>query len=137
MNSRYQSSYNNPQTPYDQDFWDNYALFLTKQGVDKKYLTWYVLRTKQYIAEYPDTSVRDHTHKQVEAYLDNFSAKHSLKRWQFVQVVDAIQILFCLALKLPWTQDYDWDYLKASTKALEPDHPTVARDYSDAQRVIP
>lgn len=137
MSSHYQSSYNNPQTPYDQNFWDNYALFLAKQGVEKKYLSWYVLRTKQYVANYPDTSVRDHTHKQVEAYLDNFSAKHSLKRWQFIQVVDAIQTLFCLALKLPWAQDYDWDYLKGSAKTLEPDHPTIARDYSDALASLP
>lgn len=68
MNINYQSFYNNPETPYDQDFWDNYELFLLKHSVSKKYITWYVLRTKQYIAAFPNTSVKDHSPKHVEGY---------------------------------------------------------------------
>ena len=85
MNPDYQSSYNTPETPYDQNFWDNYALFLLKQGVSKKYITWYVLRTKQYIAAFPNTSVREHSPKQVEDYLNSKANDNQLKSWQFTQ----------------------------------------------------
>jgi len=137
MSSNYQSTYSDPETPYDQNFWDNYAIFLLKQDVSKKYITWYVLRTKQYIAAFQETSVRKHTQKEVEDYINIKAQDTQLKSWQFTQIIDAIRILFCLGLKADWAKDYDWDYLKTSARPLSAAHPTVARDCSDALATLP
>ena len=137
MNSHYQTTYDDPETPYDQIFWDNYAIFLLKQNISKKYLTWYVLRTKQYIAAFADTSVRKHTHKEIESYINTKAQDTQLKSWQFTQIIDAIRILFCLGLKAEWAKDYDWEFLKTSAQPLGASHPTVARDYSDALAALP
>ena len=137
MYSNNQATYDEPETPYDQKFWDNYAIFLLKHKVSKKYIMWHVLRTKQYIAAFPETSVRQHTHSQVENYISIKAQDIQLKSWQFAQIVDAIQLLFCLGIKLEWAKDYDWEYLKTSAQPLSASHPTVARDYSDALAALP
>lgn len=130
MQNNYKSPNKAPETPYSQEFWDNYSLFLLKQNVSKKYITWYVLRTKQYISVYPEQNVRTHQPEQIEAYLNKVGREHRLKNWQFTQIVDALRILFSLALKLEWAKKFDWVYWQQSAKALETDHATVARDYS-------
>ena len=121
-----------PATQYSHEFWENYTLFLVKQGVSKKYVSWYVLRTKQYIAYFPDDHIRTHTAQYIEEFLNKVGREVRLQAWQFGQVVDAIRILFCLALRLGWANDFDWEYWRLSAKQLEPDHATVARDYTDA-----
>jgi integron integrase len=118
--------------PYSHEFWENYSLFLLKQGVRKHQVSWYVLRTKQYIAVFPEDHIRTHTARHVEEYLTRAGRETQLTAWQFGQVVDAIRILFCLALKKAWADDFDWEYWTASTKKLEAGHATVARDYTDA-----
>lgn len=132
MSDNYTSSSAEPPTAYSHEFWENYTLFLVKQGVKKNYVAWYVLRTKQYIAEFPEDHIRTHTAHQVEAYLTRVGRETQLTAWQFGQVVDAIRILFCLALKKVWAHDFDWEYWTVSAKKLEADHATVARDYTDA-----
>lgn len=136
MQNDYKNPNKAPDTPYDQAFWDNYSLFLLKHNVSKKYLAWYVLRTKQYIAAYPDKNVRTHTPKQVENYLNNIGREHRMKSWQFAQVADALRLLFSLGLKLNWANQFDWQYWQDSAKTLETDHPTVARDYSQALATV-
>ena len=90
------------------------------------------MRTKQYIAAFPSTSVREHSPKHVEGYVISKANDNQLKDWQFTQIVDAIKILFSLGLKSDWAQDYDWEGIVTSAKPLEPGHPSVARDYSSA-----
>ena len=137
MNSSYQTSYSDPATPYDQDFWDNYAVFLLKQSISKKYINWYVLRTKQYIAAFPEIFIRQHPHQQIEGYINTKAQDIQLKSWQFAQVIDALRILFSLGLKANWAKEYDWEYLKTSAQPLSASHPTVARDYTDALATLP
>lgn len=120
-----------PAMAYSHEFWGNYSLFLLKQNVKKGVISWYVLRTKQYIAEFPEEHIRTHTPHHVEQFLNKVGRESRLSPWQFGQVVDAIRILFSLALKLPWARDFDWEYWRESAKPLEVDHATVARDYSN------
>ena len=103
MNNNYKNFNQEPSTPYPQAFWNNYTLFLLKHKVSKKYVNWYVLRTKQYITAYPEQNVRTHTPQQVESYLNQVSREQSLKSWQFTQIVNALQMLFSQALKLAET----------------------------------
>lgn len=131
MNNQYTATNKEPTTSYPQEFWDNYTLFLIKQGVSKKYVQWSVLRTKQYIAAYPEQHIRTHTEQQVTQYLSKTLQQNRLKDWQIIQLIDAIRLLFVAALKAPWASDFDWDYWKDSIKTLENDHRTVARDYSE------
>lgn len=121
-----------PAASYSPEFWENYALFLVKHGVRPYSVHAYVLRTKQYIALFPEQHIRTHTAEQVEIYLNKVGRETGLKPWQFGAVVDAIRILFTLALKLKWANDFDWEYWQASAKPLDVSHPTVARDYTDA-----
>lgn len=131
MNNNYTSLNIEPPTSYTQEFWDNYAIFLLKQGIKEGSIKWYVLRTKQYIAAYPDKNVRTHTQHQAEEYLIKVGHQTQLKSWQFTQTIHAIQLLFSQALKLDWSNQFDWSYWKTSAKELDKNHPTVARDYSD------
>ena len=57
------------------------------------------MRTKQFIAYFPDDHISTHTHQQVEEFINKVGREVKLKAWQFGQVVDAIRILFCLELK--------------------------------------
>ena len=119
-------------TAYSHELWENYTLFLVKQGINKQQVKWYMYRTKEYIAAFPDHYIRTHTPQQVEHYLSTLGHKTRLKAWQFRQAVDAIRILFSLALKTPWAQEFDWEYWQTSAKGLEAGHVTVARDYTDS-----
>ena len=69
-------------------------------------MTWYVLRTKQYIAYLPDDHIHTHTPQQIEEYLNKASREIHLKPWQFRQIIEAIQTLFSLALKSTWASVY-------------------------------
>lgn len=130
MNNEYTPLNHEPTTPYNKEFWNNYTLFLIKQGIDKKVAYYYMLRTKQYIAAYPDQNVRTHTAKNVEDYLQKICKQTSFNSWQLKQIIHAIQTLFCHALTLPWASNFDWEYWYSSIPPLENDHPTVSRDYS-------
>ena len=132
MSKQHTSTLNRSATAYSHEFWENYSLFLLKQSVSKKYITYYILRTKQYIAAFPDEHVRNHSAHHVEKYLNKVGYNTFLEPWQLGQIVDAIRILFCLALKSSWANDFDWEYWRLSAKQLEADHATVARDYTDA-----
>lgn len=132
MDKKYTVHSVDPSATYSQEFWDNYTLFLIKHGVSKGSVSWYVLRTKQYISAFPDQHIRTHTGLHVEEYLNKVGREVRLKAYQFGQVVDAIRLLFCRALRLGWANDFDWAYWQASARKLEADHATVARDYTDA-----
>ena len=80
--------------------------FFVKQGITQTYITWYVLRTKQYIAYLPDDHIHTHTPQQIEEYLNKASREIHLKSWQFRQIIEAIRILFSLALKSTWVSVY-------------------------------
>ena len=119
MSKKHTLTVNEPTTTYSHEFWENYSLFLLKQSISKKYITWYVLRTKQYIAAFPDQHIRTHSAQNVEEYLNKIGHDTFLKPWQFGQVVDAIRILFCLALKKSWAHD-----CSNSPKRYRPDYST-------------
>ena len=135
MKNNYTPLNREPTTSYSQDFWNNYAVFLVKQGISAKYTNWYILRTKQYIAHFSDKNVRLHTPQQVEQFLNEAGKQEQLKAWQFRQMIHAIQTLFTNALHTEWATDFDWEYWYSSVKPLENSHPTVARDYNNDQQL--
>ncbi|MGH9962418.1 MAG: hypothetical protein ACREBC_35765, partial [Pyrinomonadaceae bacterium] len=56
--------------------------------------------------------------------LEEIGRKGSLKDWQFRQVVDALEALFCRFVVAPWAGQFDWGYWKDSCRSLA----TIARD---------
>jgi len=64
----------------------------------------------------------------VSAYLTEIGRKGGLKDWQFRQVVEALEALFCKVVVAPWASQFDWGYWKDSSRSLEPNHATIARD---------
>lgn len=68
MNNKHTTRPVDPPTTYSHEFWANYVIFLVKQGVYKRHVEWYVFRTKQYIALFPEQHIRSHSPAQVEQY---------------------------------------------------------------------
>jgi hypothetical protein len=64
------------------------------------------------MGHFSDINVREHIPDKVNEYFQDAGRKQSLNEWQFVQLVDAIQILFSLALKIEWAVSFYWDYWK-------------------------
>jgi len=121
----------NPSTYKDkvQSFWHLYVEKLHESGVKPPFDRWTVRRAEQYIAAHPDRRLADQSPGDVESYLTELGRQEGLKDWQFRQAVDAIRMLFVLA-GVGWLDQVDWEQWRASARALEPEHPTVARDYS-------
>ena len=132
MDNKHTAQPIDPPTPYASEFWNNYSLFLVKHGVKTSHVAWYVHRTKQYIAASPEQHIRTHTAQQAEEYLIKMGQDIQLAPWQFVQVVDAMRLLFTFALKKNWAREFDWEYWKLSAKRLENDHATIARNDTNA-----
>jgi integron integrase len=122
-----------------QKFWDKYIQLLDKHHINVKFRQWYVKRVEQYLAYYPEERLRTHTPQHVTRYFTETSLQQSLTDWQFQQIVDAIRILFCDLVALPWCKGFDWDYWSACSNRLSTDHATLAREAgsstSTAQRL--
>jgi integron integrase len=87
-----------------------------------------VIRAEQYLKAYPATPLSRHRPEEVSAYLEEIGRKGGLKDWQFRQVVDALEALFCKVVVAPWASRFDWGHWKDSARSLEPRHATIARD---------
>ena len=83
MSKEYKLTLNELITTYSYKFWGNYSIFLLKQSISKKYVTWYCLHTKQCIAAFPDQHIRTDSAKNVEEYLNKLGQDNFLKPWQF------------------------------------------------------
>ncbi len=123
----------NPSTYQEkvQSFWNLYIEKLHESGVKPPFDRWTVRRAEQYIAAHPDRRLADQSPADVDAYLTELGRQAGLKDWQFRQAVDAIRMLFALA-GVAWLDRVDWEQWRASARALEPEHPTVARDYTES-----
>ena len=83
-------------------FWDRYIEQVRQKGVKEPFDRWYVIRVQEYIKANEGRRLADHRPMDVETFLGDESRRSRLKPWQFVQVVDAIQTLFCGIVSPPW-----------------------------------
>ena len=56
-------------------------------------MRWYVLRAEHYLKEFPDKRLAAHNTEEVAGYLEVAGRIDGMSDWQFVQIVDARQIL--------------------------------------------
>lgn len=108
-------------------FWDKYIektkVYKIKQGVDR----WYVLHAESYIRYYKCIKLSAHRPEQVEEYLTVKGRQKDLKDWQFVQIVQAIELLFTGMVKTSWAAEFPWQEWINLSKALPSNHSTIAR----------
>ncbi len=112
----------------DAKFWDGFLEVVRAQGVRAPYDRWYAIRAEQYLKAYPDTPLSRHRPEEVSGYLEGIGRKGNLKEWQFRQIVDALETMFCKVVVAPWAGRFDWGYWKDSSRSLERNHATIARD---------
>ncbi len=118
---------NTTATPAEQRFWDNYLIRLSKKGVQDKFGKWYVYHAEQYIKAFPGRRLVHHTAADINSYLREQGRIGRQEDWKFLQIVDAIQMLFQSA-GIENVQGVDWAYWRDSARALPSNHATIARE---------
>jgi hypothetical protein len=109
------------------DFLDRYGAHIQAKGVPSTAVRWYVIHVKHYLQAVVHTRLADHTPQDVAAYLEKLGRIDSITDWQYGQTVDALQHVFVMS-EVPWAQQCDWAYWKASARTLSVHHPTIARE---------
>ncbi len=110
-------------------FWDKYIEISKRYKVHDNALRWYVRHAEAYLKAYPEVRLSSHSAEYVQRYLKEKGRNPRLQRWQFCQVVQAIQILLCDMAELPWAKSYDWGEWLATADTLPDDHVTLDRAY--------
>ncbi len=70
--------------------------------------------------------MQDHSTDDINRYLEEQGRKEELQGWQFLQIVNAIQILLETA-DTPARTQVNWEYWRNSAQELADSHPTIAR----------
>ena len=110
-------------------FWKSYLQVLEKFRVPARALPWYQKHVQVFIARHSATRLREQTPEQVEAWLGELGRNTQTPPWRYRQQVDALRLLFCHFLRLPWSGSFDWDSWLEGGQQLPADHPTITRDY--------
>jgi hypothetical protein len=118
-------------------FWDRYIQVLNAAKVPEQQHRWYVMRVERYIAAHSSLRLRLHTLNTVDQYLTAAGQDESLPGWRFRQLVHALQLPFTQLLKPSGASAFDWEYRLASARALEDNHPTLARHNSPFETAPP
>ena len=109
-------------------FWRNYLSILENHSIPKRSQPWYRKHVELYIAAHKDLRLADHLPENIDRYLNAKGRLPGLKEWQFRQIADALQLLFCELIQPRWALKYDWFHWRAFARDLEPDHPSLMRD---------
>jgi len=112
-------------------FWRNYASLLIKTGVSPRVVPWYRKHVEGYLRATRGKRLSQHNGTDMAEFLGMIGGHSPLQDWQIRQTVDALRILFVDLVRAPWAQQFDWAQWKDSARALEADHPTMARDTAD------
>lgn len=107
-------------------FWDNYLRILNQRGVKESAQRWYVKRAEAFIKAAGGRKLLDYTVSDINQYLERQGRKEGVEGGQFLQTIDAIQILLQTAGSRCESQ-VDWEYWRSSAQELTESHPTIAR----------
>ena len=112
--------------------WQVYLSAMLDRNIPERARPWYARQLKAFIANLQalGISLEAVSGDDVVRYLRLKGADQSLKAWQYVQCVDALEIYFVDVLNPPWLAGIDWPYWKGAANALSADHPTIARESS-------
>jgi len=112
-------------------FWDKYIFILHSNKIFSPIDRWYVIRIEEYIKfctnKEPDKRLRQHHSSDIEAFIEAVFQRNHLENWQIKQLMHALQLLFVQYLNLPWANEFDWDYWKASNDDRTSKHTEFIR----------
>ncbi len=108
-------------------FWDKYLDILSQRGIKESAQRWYVKRAEAFIKGAKGKKLLDHAAADINHYLEEQGRKDGILDWQFLQIVDAIQILLQTA-NVACMSQVNWEYWRNSAHGLTDTHPTIARE---------
>ena len=113
--------------------WNKYQQALHKHGIPQKQWRWMVRWVQNYIRQVTQIKPSEanenlYSKKNLLAYLQELARKETVKNWQFVQAIDALEIFFLDVLKSSWADEFDWDFWKQSAKNISSEHHTLKRE---------
>jgi len=116
------------QDPRVERFWQRYRAVLAIFRVPDRAHPWYRKHVDGFLRSDPDRRLGDYDPSSLTAWLEQLG-RQGLPAWQARQKVDALRLLFCHMLALPWAKAFEWQYWLEGGEALGSDHPSVARSY--------
>ncbi len=117
-------------------FWARYTEVLKLFRVPERSLPWYQKHIQAFIDDHPGVRLQEQTAESLQRFLEKLGRNDHISDWLFRQKVDALRLLFCHLLRLPWVQSFDWDLWSAGAQSLGRDHPTVARSYEMIDKCV-
>jgi hypothetical protein len=108
-------------------FWDKYIAISRLYKVKESALRWYVRHTETYIAAFEEAPITEHEAEHVETYLRDKGRNPGIQSWQFLQIVQALEILFVEMVQAPWAGDYAWRDWASTAQTLPDNHATLSR----------
>lgn len=110
-------------------FWDEYIAISKRYKVRDSALRWYVRHAEKYLAYCEEIPLAEHTAAHVDNYLREKGRNPNIERWQFLQIVQALEILLVEMARLDWARTYPWQEWAATADTLPEDHATLDRSY--------
>ncbi len=122
--------------------WDKYTQALHKHNIPQKQWRWMVRWVQDYIrranhSEDVEGDTNLYTKNSFLDYLHELGRKETIKDWQFVQAIDALEIFFTDVLKSSWADEFDWRFWRQSAKNISSNHHTLKREIYTQQKSNP
>jgi len=109
--------------------WDKYIIKSKNYNIPDHLIRWYVRHTELYIKAHTARLI-DHNETTVDEYLQAKGRNIYLKNYQYLQMIDALKILFVDVIESGWRQttpELLLDSRKERAKPLEKSHPGIAK----------
>jgi len=117
------------EDPRIKQFWDGYFETIRLFRVPENRHSWYQIHIESFIRFLPNVRLLERKPEHIEQWLTQTGRNADLSDWQFQQQVDALRLLYCHRLRMPWAADFDWAYWSSGAQRLESNHATTARTY--------
>jgi len=93
-------------------FWHEYEEALAASGMNKDGVKWAHKRAKYFIESTKRVRLADKTSEDIKGYLCKQVSSGKLDDWQYVQLVDALHVLFVKLVKSTWSESFPWEKWK-------------------------
>jgi len=115
-------------------FWDNYISKTVSNNVPEAARRWYVRDIEVFIKAHSELRLSDVTEAVLVLYLEKIGRNSGLKDWQYLQLIDALRILYCEIIRTHWAASFDWQAWKDNARNLPVNHATIARELTVAEK---
>ncbi len=106
----------------ERQFWRKFHQKTIAYHVPSPARPWYRRHAERYISAHSGLRLAAHSPDTVSSYLDDLGRQGHLRDWQFRQAVEALKILFCEMVKVPWARDFAWSDWMDRARILPPSH---------------